>query len=202
MPLSHEHKLVMVHIPKNAGTSIEKCLDMKETGHWDWAHYATKFPSEWKDYKTFAVIREPLDRFVSSYNYASMEESYWHNSDPNKESEYGKHVDYDACVKYELNDIVPLWLDGKVELKHPSWDHQNTMIMDGSSIAVDYLVSFEYVGSAMSVLAPNAVLKKINASSSKRPNQLSSENQKLLREYYSTDYDLYSLLSGQSLYEV
>ena len=140
MPVSHKHKLIMVHIPKNAGTAIEKSLSMEGTGHFNWKKYARELPTEWDTHKSFSVLRNPIDRFISSYNYAKMEKSYWHSVDPNHQTVYGKHIDYDTCIKYDLNDIVEPWLDGQITLIHPSWMTQYEWIVDGDSVAVDYLI--------------------------------------------------------------
>ena len=202
MPLSHDHKLLMVHIPKNAGTAIEKCLNMTGTGHFKWSMYAQKHPLEWKEYKSFSVLRDPLDRFVSAYNYATMEKSYWHSTDPNDKKTYGKHIDYDTCVKYDLNSIVEPWLAGEITLQHPSWWTQHEWINDNGSVAVNYLASFNLIGEAITLLAPNAKLEKINASTSKKKDQLTDQSKKLLLSHYDTDADLYAQLGGEALAEV
>ena len=192
----------MVHIPKNAGTSIEICLGMEESGHGDWEHYAEKFPSEWEEYRSFSVLRDPVDRFVSSYNYATMENSYWHSTDPSIDSEYGKHIDYDTCSKYDINELIAPWLAGDIELQHPSWCHQYTWIMKDNLVAVDYLASFKNIADAISILVPSVKLDKINSSTSKRSDRLTDENKKLIEKYYDFDCDLYSQLNGHSLFTV
>ena len=72
MPVDHKRKLIFVHIPKNAGTSIEKHCEMDDTGHKNWKYYYSKYVTEWNEYTSFAVIRDPIDRFISCYRYARM----------------------------------------------------------------------------------------------------------------------------------
>ena len=43
MPVDHKRKLIFIHIPKNAGTSIEKHCDMNDTGHKSWKYYYSKY---------------------------------------------------------------------------------------------------------------------------------------------------------------
>ena len=60
--LYHKRKLIFIHIHKTAGSSIRKVLGRK-------ADYAGGFiPSHWPDYPRFAVVRDPLSRFVSTVN--------------------------------------------------------------------------------------------------------------------------------------
>lgn len=199
MPVSHKHKLIMVHIPKNAGTAIEKSLSMEGTGHFNWKKYARELPTEWDTYKSFSVLRNPIDRFISSYNYAKMKKSYWHSVDPSHQTVYGKHIDYDMCIKYDLNDIVEPWLDGQITLSHPSWMTQYEWIVDGDSVAVDYLALFERLDEAMEYLAPGAEIKKINKSKTDNPVELSSKNIELLNTHYSVDLNLYEQMDGRAL---
>ena len=90
MPLSHKYKTIFVHIPKNAGESIEKTLDMyglkdKDPKKKLWGtvnnkvvlqhltanqlknFYLTK--SIWNSYFKFAVIRNPFSKAVSEFNW-------------------------------------------------------------------------------------------------------------------------------------
>lgn len=87
MIINHEKKIVFIHIPKCAGKVIREILSDGDSygKFWDW-EYSDKTNSwhdlahiplhnlyhydEWKwlhIYKVIAVIRDPLDRFLSSY---------------------------------------------------------------------------------------------------------------------------------------
>lgn len=77
MPISHEHKLFLIHVPKTAGTSIQETLKMDYAGHHTPQQLKKKFPKEWETYKKFAVIRNPWDRMVSNYYYILAEKSFW-----------------------------------------------------------------------------------------------------------------------------
>lgn len=74
--ISHKYKLIFIHIPRTAGTSIEKALCGK-----DWlrihspskhltAHSAKKIYAEyWNEYFKFSFVRNPWDRMVSLLKY-------------------------------------------------------------------------------------------------------------------------------------
>lgn len=67
--IAHRHKLIFIHIPRNAGTSVETRFgDM--TGHHARASwYARRYPRDWATYQKAAIIRDPEDRFASLWRY-------------------------------------------------------------------------------------------------------------------------------------
>jgi hypothetical protein len=73
MIVSHKHKLIFTHIPKNAGTSIGQWLlehvpdagEMPNTLKHDTPHHVHRHG----DYTYFAVVRNPYDRLLSQYNF-------------------------------------------------------------------------------------------------------------------------------------
>lgn len=87
MPISRSKNLIFIHIPKNAGESIEKSLGMYKGAHWEsyWGvvngnvvlqHLtATELKMLlnddffWQDAVKFAVVRNPWSKAVSEYNW-------------------------------------------------------------------------------------------------------------------------------------
>ena len=74
--ISKEYKTVFIHIPKNAGTSICKFFQEKQISiceqpklHSDINDIKNGFPQAYKNYRKFAVVRNPYDRMVSWYFY-------------------------------------------------------------------------------------------------------------------------------------
>jgi chondroitin 4-sulfotransferase 11 len=90
MPLSYEHKFIFVHIPKTAGTSIEKALNLQQEislyKKYKYKNYPVcpqhLFLSEiikeiptLKSFSVFTVVRNPFDRFVSVYLH--FKKNFW-----------------------------------------------------------------------------------------------------------------------------
>lgn len=69
----HHLKTIFVHVPKTAGTSIEKHLRKTDKdvvgGHTTALAYRRKYPEEFATYYKFTVVRDPVDRFISGYSY-------------------------------------------------------------------------------------------------------------------------------------
>ena len=80
MPISDRNKCIFIHIPKNAGTSVQLSFQMSDVTHHEYSYYQKKYSDKWEVYKKFAIIRNTWDRVVSNYEYARLESSYWHDT--------------------------------------------------------------------------------------------------------------------------
>lgn len=63
--------VIFIHVPKAAGTSVSSTIYGRPLGH----HTATKiqaqFPRFLKNYPSFGIVRNPWDRCVSAYRFAT-----------------------------------------------------------------------------------------------------------------------------------
>lgn len=141
MPVCDKRKLIFIHIPKNAGTSVTNILDINPhtRGHHTPEWYMMNFPTQWKTYSKIAIVRNPYDRVISNYNYARMTESYWHSSTGN--SKEGKHFDFDILSKVSISDCVDLLI--KNQLKHQGWAHQYIYTHINSKCVIDHIFRYE-----------------------------------------------------------
>lgn len=87
MPISYTYNTIFIHIPKCAGTTVEKILgtftqeeffsfkkDMFENQkttpqHFTYLQLKNYLPIDWTNFYTFSVVRNPYSRFVSEYKY-------------------------------------------------------------------------------------------------------------------------------------
>ena len=99
-----QYKAIFIHIPKNAGTSIEKyfvngSVRIQPEKHADIYEIKKKFKNSYNNYRKFTIIRNPYDKMVSWYfylkrnlgeNYNIIEfnkwikdpSKFWHADDP------------------------------------------------------------------------------------------------------------------------
>lgn len=86
MPICHNLKLCFIHVPKTAGTSIERAFgwhgEKNLIGslspkynvcpqHLYWKELEREFP-QINEYTKFSIVRNPFDRLVSEYCYAQQ----------------------------------------------------------------------------------------------------------------------------------
>jgi len=144
MPISQAHKVIFIHVPKNAGTSITDAFQMSDFGHHYYNYYVEKYPAQWSAYQKFAIIRNPWDRFVSCYEYARMQESYWHSV--TGKARYNVHPDYETLKDLSFKETVDLFFSGSIKLKHQGWSLQHDYIINNAgNICVDFLIQYDNV---------------------------------------------------------
>ena len=69
-----QYKAIFIHIPKNAGTSIEEyfgngSVRIQPNKHADIHEIKRKFKNSYNNYRKFTIIRNPYDKMVSWYFY-------------------------------------------------------------------------------------------------------------------------------------
>lgn len=62
-------KMLFVHVPRTGGTSISLHLYGRNLPHFPMRYYRTVFGERLSAIPTFAITRDPVERFVSGYNF-------------------------------------------------------------------------------------------------------------------------------------
>ena len=194
MNISHEHKCIFIHIPKAAGTSVKKSLNLGGRGHPPWHYFSTNFPNEWKTYKKFTIVRNPWDRMVSAYCYARMEKSFWHNS------QTGLHPDFELLRDKSFEECCEMLEQDRQSLTHESWHSQHLWIagmLNGKlACAVDYVLRCESLDRDFSRLCealgkPQTVLPHINKSERMLyKDYYNAKTRSTIARLYATDIEL------------
>lgn len=188
MTINHEKKLIFIHIPKNAGTSIIKAMGVENIFiDKTIPEYKEHYKDYWEEYTKFTVVRDPIDRFISAYKFARMDESGWFSA--TGQEDLDKHIHYDICNFLDINGYVKYVYENPKDLNR--WIAPQSWIItdENGNIDIDYYVKYE-----------NLIedLKKINITEIEKLNnskiedesliKLTNKSKHLLSEIYSIDY--------------
>ena len=195
MALNHDKKLIFVHIPKTAGTSIYKALGFFDgrglIGHRPIEEYKENYGEYWNRYLKFAVVREPIDRFISAYKFARTYENFWNSADP--ESHLPKHKHYELCNECDINGYVNYLYENPgshhIATLPQSWFVKNK----SGEIEVDYIAKYENLDSDLKKIGIDNI-EKLNVSEPIRDEsilKLTRRSKNILHEIYESDYDLF-----------
>ena len=139
MSWSKKLGLAFIHIPKAAGTSILKTLSLEPLFY---GHRAYHYHPKWEDpnYTFFTIVRNPLSRAVSAYEFIKMDESSWYNEDnPHRLKKI-----YDNLSFPESINVIKECLSRKDTYKAEAWYPQYKWICDDKrNIMVENILRFE-----------------------------------------------------------
>lgn len=193
-------KILFIHIPKNAGSSIAKGLGFEITTHIKASEIEESYNVNFfKDKFSFAIVRNPVERFLSLYHYARMEISLYHNNINPSNSLYGKHLDYDILKDASLYECALLLTQNKLlhDKSWNQWEPQYTWIYNKLNeklipnvYKIEELKYLEKdIYSKFNINLNLAVLNKSNKL--QEINNLDNKTISILKEYYKQDFELF-----------
>jgi Sulfotransferase family. len=189
LPKLNKFDYYFIHIPKNGGTAFERYFMSHHCGH----HYLQEYPMAiWE--KTIAIIRNPLERVASIYNYSRMDKSYWHSLDGS--TPYGKNKLYDYCTTNTFAEFVQDICNGRFD-DHIHLVEQYRFIISPGNIVPVNLMRFEQLEKDLSrFLGLRVHLPKVNVSSVSHevPLGFTKELKELLYKKYEIDFKIHSFL--------
>ena len=192
MTICHERRLIFIHIPKNAGTSIIKAMGV-ENIYMDKKieEYKEHYGEYWDKYKKFTVVRDPIDRFISAYKFARMKESGWFSA--TGEEGLDKHVHYELCNEMDINEYVSYLY--KNPTKFNRWIVPQFLLIsnENDEIEIDYYVRFENLNEDLSKIGIKNI-QKLNSSKIEDDKviQLSKKSKMRLYSIYEIDYQTFN----------
>lgn len=179
-PVSIQYGIIHIHIPKTAGTSIRTALFGSDVIK----HVtASKIPIDiWESIPSFAVVRHPVSRFISSYKYHC------------KSSYRGVLLKrYPELKSMSMKEYAETFLKEDYLLLEPQMKYVQRS--DSNKSIVDYLLRFEYISDDFSSLCKKLNIKlnldKLKASDNIDV-EIDSETLSIVEKFYECDYDLYN----------
>ena len=169
MGISIDLRCAFLHIPKNAGTSINTAFGMTVEGHRHWTFYERLCTTPDGRYFRFTVVRHPLSRLVSNYEYARLERSHWHAA--SGPSIYGPHLDLEITRAHTFAECIEILAAEPARLRHRGWGAQHPWILDDAEVPqVDVICRFEHLAEDLATvcrhLGTEIDLEHLNASPS------------------------------------
>jgi hypothetical protein len=119
--ISHKHKFIFIHIPKNAGQSMEICLGGYEDKKKLWGvdkgvvlqhlkacELQEKIGDQiFNDYFKFSFVRNPFSKCVSEYFWdKKVTEDTFFNGNHSKFESSGKKLDFRDWVRLKLHGLI------------------------------------------------------------------------------------------------
>ena len=187
----HHIKTIFVHVPKAAGTSIERHLRKSEKdvvgGHTTALGFRRKYPEEFASYFKFAVVREPVERFISAYRYlkqmpvhAALNNQIVHDCESIEE--FVEKARASPAILEKIVHLLP----------------QHRFVCDPQgAILVDSVFRFENLENAWVAICgrvgiPHVPLRRLNPSLPALGNaKITGEVLSLVRTVYSPDFELF-----------
>ena len=200
MTINHEKKLIFVHIPKNAGTSIIKAMGA-ENIFFDKTleEYKEHYREYWDKYKKFTVVRDPIDRFISAYKFARMRESSWFSATGEEGLE--KHTHHEICNKFDINEYVKFIYDKR---EYNRWIIPQTVFISNieNEIEIDYIIRYENLSEGLKKIGIDNI-QKLNSSKIDDTSliSLTKKSKNMLHRIYYSDYQNFSYNKGSFFYQ-
>jgi hypothetical protein len=192
MTINHEKKLIFIHIPKNAGTSVIKSMGV-ENLYMDKTieEYKKHYEDYWNSYTKFTVIRDPMDRFISAYKFARMKESGWFSA--TGEEGLKKHHQYEICNSLNINEYISYLYKNPKEFNR--WTIPQTVILENENkeIEIDYFVRYENLLDDLQKIGIHKI-EKLNSSKIDDVNCIlvQKKSKQKIYEIYDIDYQKFN----------
>lgn len=179
-----ERGILFVHVPKNAGTSICERLYGLQVKHSTVTYYESVAP-DLLDLPSFAVLRDPVERFISAFQYACAGGTCDRRVSPAFRRCYTGFEGVDCAIRHMERGRDFFAMDHV--FRPQSW---YVTRRDGR-VGVDHLIRYEALD-RLHTFAGLETLTGIPRLNSGRhhPQMLTPRQQAFLREFYSDDYAL------------
>ena len=168
---NHELKCIFIHIPRSAGTSINKAIFGKDIGHPTLYYYYAHNPIATQSYFKFTFTRNPWDRLVSAFHLVKNHSANkvvikWRERYLNDIDTFDKFID-------RLNDTE----FRKIILAQAHFRPQIDYISINDKISVDYIGRFENINNDFENICQRIGLEV-------KLNKLNAAERNNYRDYY------------------
>jgi chondroitin 4-sulfotransferase 11 len=174
--------ILFIHIPKAAGSSISIGLYNSQIGHKKASDYYLENPREYQKIDSFTVVREPLDRFLSTYRFLSNG-----GMTPGDKENYKKYIEkYSNVNDFVLSLTVEFINSGEIIHLLPQYKF---VYLDGVCL-VNKIYHLENFSEEIfkNDFEYSLTMDRLNISESRELNPLSEEAEQHIKSLYERDY--------------
>ena len=205
--ISHKHKFIFVHIPKNAGTSIEWCLfgrDKKEENLYGvrggivLQHLKANELQEivgneiFKTYFKFSFVRNPFSKCVSEY--------FW------EINHFGVRLNFRSWVKLKLPNLIKTSENNNIKnlRKKHNLEQYKFLYNAQGELIIDFIGRFENLQEDFNIICdrigvPHQQLPKENKNKSNHKHYTEyydDETKQIVAEKYAKDIEYFGYKFG------
>ncbi len=187
--------LLFVHVPKNGGTSVKRALYRSDPGHASIRYYALFFPDLLHRVPSVAILRDPVDRFLSAFDFMLNGGGGDVRIQRKPLRRLQTIATPDALIDHIENAVGKGgWLAVDTFLRPQSW-----YLTDAKgAVCIDHLWSLDRAGDGLAAfLRGHGAADLSHANRTRRQRRALSDGQRLrLRALYAEDFALHERLQG------
>ena len=178
--------LVLIHIPKNAGTSVEDALFGYRVRHRTWREVMELCPRAWAAVPKIAILRDPVDRFLSAFDYLK---SGGRNA---QDRHFGARMIGGRAIDAFVDQLSSDAGFRATAMRFFHFRPQVDYVCDGSTVMVDTLIPLHHMAAGLARVAnlPPGSLRHANKTTGART-QISQKNIDQVQELYAADMALF-----------
>lgn len=180
-----ESGVLFIHVPKNAGTSVCEALYGQQIKHETVRYYAMVAPDV-LDLPSFAIVRDPIVRFLSAYRYACNGGT----GDRAVARPFNTRYQGFRCIDDAIDHIASArsLFDIDHIFRPQSWYLEDA----GGDCAIDTLVPYEALGHLGDIVALPELddLPRLNRCSGAFPPALNPSQEAFVQDFYGSDFAL------------
>lgn len=199
--VSHKDKYIFIHIPKTGGTSIEKALNAQQY-HYDHLYYK-KNVINYNNFFIFSVVRNPFERTVSDYKWATNQK-YKFPAKELKKMFTGKSFRYFVDTYYNLAYKDVKYFRSQSWFKHHHLTHCRSQLDILNPICdIDYVIRFERLQQGFDFLCdkievPRQKLPHLNKTEVRHYTEYyDDETREIIAEKYKKDIEYFGYKFGE-----
>lgn len=189
---NYEKKLIFIHIPKNAGRSIYQSVFGEDGRHIQLKRYCLYDNESVNSFCKFAVVRDPVDRFISAFN--GLKGSAVSDGDYDKFVR--RYIDPFSDVVDFLEWMMRSKKNTKMVLKWVHFYPQYKWVsLYGRGVSIDRILKFETLDEDWPSFAQeNGFSTKLSfvGKGRKRAEIITQEHVDFIKSIYREDCDLFS----------